>query len=71
MTEKHSGHRTWTPALLYFPGYFNTVSFGLQGESLKILRPICSKASSKDGRGLLLPKGKNGIKNLNLFIFKL
>lgn len=71
MTEKHSGHRTWTPALLYFPGNFNTVGFGLQGESLKILWPICSKASSKDGRGLLLPKGKNGIETLNVFIFKL
>ena len=45
MTEKHLGHRTWAPTPLYFPGYFNTVSFGLQGENLKILEPICSEAS--------------------------
>lgn len=55
MTEKYLGHRTWSPTPLYFPGYLNTVSSGLQGESLKILERICWKASNKDGRGQLLP----------------
>ena len=61
MTEKYVGHKTWYPAPQYFPGYFNTASSGLQGESLKILEPICSKASNKDGRDLLLPCRKKGI----------
>lgn len=61
MTEKYLGHRTWYPASQYFPGYFNTVSSGLQGESLKILESICSKASNKDRRDLLLPYRKKGM----------
>lgn len=69
MTEKYLEQGTWSPTPLHFPAYFHTVSFGLQGESLKILEPICSKAGNKDGRGLLLPQREQKKYKILMFSF--
>lgn len=49
--KKKLGHIHWAATPLYFPGYYNTMSFGLW-------RAICSKIRSKNERGMLFPERK-------------